>query len=298
MGFLVIFIGSQFIGAIPLGIATAIKAFQGVEIDLTDQWAVFSAFEPNVFLVLMLIPFVIGFLALVFWVKLVHRQPFRSLHSAKQKLDWKKIGFSFGLWAFITTVFILLDYYFSPEDYVWNFKLIPFMIMLLIAIVLIPIQTSFEEYLFRGYLMQGIGAAAKNRWVPLLGTSVLFGMLHIFNPEVAKVGYIVLISYIGSGLFLGVITLMDEGLELALGFHAANNLVTVLLVTADWTVFQTHSILKDVSDPSLGVEIFAPVFLMYPLLLFVFAKKYRWTQWQEKLFGTITPPEEPETLEV
>ena len=37
---------------------------------------------------------------------------------------------------------------------------------------------------------------------------------------------------------------MDEGLELALGFHAANNLIAVLLLTADWTAFQTHSILR------------------------------------------------------
>ena len=43
---------------------------------------------------------------------------------------------------------------------------------------------------------------------------------------------------------------MDEGLELALGFHAANNLFTALLVTADWTAFQTHSVLKDMSDPT------------------------------------------------
>jgi hypothetical protein len=32
------------------------------------------------------------------------------------------------------------------------------------------------------------------------------------------------VYYIGTGLFLGI-TLMDEGMELALGFHAANNLV-------------------------------------------------------------------------
>jgi hypothetical protein len=32
------------------------------------------------------------------------------------------------------------------------------------------------------------------------------------------------VYYIGTGLFLGILTLMDE-MELALGFHAANNLV-------------------------------------------------------------------------
>ena len=66
---------------------------------------------------------------------------------------------------------------------------------------------------------------------------------------------------------------MDEGLELALGFHAANNLIASLLLTADWTAFQTNSILKDVSDPSMGnLEIIFPVLVIYPIILFVLSK--------------------------
>lgn len=155
-----------------------------------------------------------------------------------------------------------------------------------------PLQTSFEEYLFRGYLLQGIGVLVKNRWFPLLLTSVVFGLLHISNPEVDKIGKVIMIYYIGTGLFLGIITIMDEGLELALGFHAANNLFTALLVTADWTAFQTHSIFKDMSDPSKAgfLEIFLPVFIVFPILIFIFAKKYKWTNWKEKLFGRVEAP--------
>jgi membrane protease YdiL (CAAX protease family) len=98
-----------------------------------------------------------------------------------------------------------------------------------------------------------------------------------------------MVYYIGTGLFLGIITLMDDGLELALGFHAANNMFTALLVTADWTAFQTYSIYRDISDPDpLGIlEIFVPVFVVFPILLFIFAKKYKWTNWQEKLLGKV-----------
>lgn len=137
--------------------------------------------------------------------------------------------------------------------------------------------------------MQGIGVLCKNRWLPLIITSVTFGLLHIFNPEIEKLGYILLVHYIGTGFFLGIITLMDEGLELALGFHAANNLFTALLVTADWTAFQTNSILRDVSDPDVSnAEIFASVLIIYPILILIFAKVYKWTNWKEKLIGTIT----------
>ena len=187
------------------------------------------------------------------------------------------------------TGFVLVDHYLSPENYVFNFKLVPFLILAAIAILLVPLQTSFEEYLFRGYLMQGIGVLCRNRWVPLIFTSVLFGLLHIANPEIEKIGYVLLVHYIGTGFFLGIITLMDEGLELALGFHAANNLFTALLVTADWTAFQTNSVLRDVSDPDIGsTEIFASVLIIYPILIFVFAKVYKWNNWKDKLTGPVT----------
>ena len=81
---------------------------------------------------------------------------------------------------------------------------------------------------------------------------------------------------------------MDEGMELSLGFHAANNLVGALLVTADWSAFQTHSILKDISEPSAGFDVIAPVLIIYPIMLFIFAKKYNWTNWKKNLLAKFT----------
>ena len=93
--------------------------------------------------------------------------------------------------------------------------------------------------------MQGFAKLTRNRWLPLILTSIIFGMLHVFNPEIVKLGMWLLFYYIGTGFFFGIMTLMDEGIELALGFHIANNLITALLVTADWTAFQTYSVLKE-----------------------------------------------------
>jgi membrane protease YdiL (CAAX protease family) len=182
---------------------------------------------------------------------------------------------------------IVALYYTQPANFVWNFKPEKFFIFLVLALFLIPMQTSFEEYLFRAHMMQGIGLATNSRLIPLIITSVLFGLMHIANPEVGKIGYIIMVYYIGTGFFLGIITLMDEGLELALGFHAANNLVGALLLTADWTAFQTNSVLKDLSEPSAGFDILMPVFVIFPILLFVFSKVYSWTNWKQKLTGKL-----------
>ena len=138
-------------------------------------------------------------------------------------------------------------------------------------------------------MFQGLGAAFKNRLAPLLITSISFGLLHSFNPEVAKLGYGLISIYIITGLFLGIITLIDEGLELAIGFHAANNLVIALLVTSDWTVFQTNSLYKDVSDPVLAEYIILPL-IIYSLVGFILSKKYKWSAWKLKLTGSVSNP--------
>ena len=91
--------------------------------------------------------------------------------------------------------------------------------------------------------------------------------------------------YIGTGFFFGIMSLMDDGIELAIGFHVANNLVTAILVTADWTAFQTESLYKDISTPVLEQELILFLLLIYPLTLFYLGRKYLWNDWRNKLTG-------------
>ena len=272
------------LGQIPYTFILIAKAVEaGLDLQKLDMSQTMTLLDSNLNLFLMLLSFAAGLLGIFFVVKTLHKQSIRSLTTSRLKIDWKRFWFAFLFWGIISSGLVLIDHYMSPENYVFNFKLVPFLILAAIAIVLVPLQTSFEEYLFRGYLMQGIGVLCKNKWVPLVITSLLFGLLHIANPEIDKLGYILLVHYIGTGFFLGIITLMDEGLELALGFHAANNLFTALLVTADWTAFQTNSVLIDISDPAdiESSEIFFSVLIVYPILIFIFAKVYKWTNWKE-----------------
>ena len=266
------------VGQIPFLIAfISSMATNTVDIDSSSNpMELLNIIPPNLRLFLMLFPFAFSFIGVWLVIQKIHEQKIISVVTARKKIDFNRILFAFLLWSLITVSMILYDYYSSPENYLWNFKLIPFLYMFLIAIFLIPIQTSLEEIVFRGYLMQGFGNWFRNRWAPLLLTSIIFGSLHLANPEVAKLGYGIMIYYVGTGLFLGIMTLMDEGLELAIGWHAANNLVGALLVTADWTAFQTNSVLKDISEPNLYPEMIFSILIFYPIILFVFSKKYNW----------------------
>ena len=286
VGSIVIVVAST-IGQIPLLLAVIAKSYaDGKEIP-ENQEDIMKVFESNTTLFLILISFVFAIMGLFLVNKYLHKQSFLTIITSRNTIDWNRVVVSFLLWSMITIVSTVLLYYTSPEDFVINFKAIPFILLVVIAILLIPIQTTCEELVFRGYLMQGFGNLVNYKWFPLLMTSLIFGTMHIFNPEVSKIGYIILVYYIGTGFFLGIITLMDEGTELAIGFHAANNLIGALLVTTDWTVFQTNSILKDISEPTAGFDIILPIVIIYPILLFIFSKKYNWNDWKEKLTGKI-----------
>ena len=252
-----------------------------------DPMAALRSLDKNLQLILLLIPFLVGFLGLFLVVKKIHNISLTSISTSRNSLDWNRIMYAFSVWSVVSILLIFGDYFFNPDSYEWNFNLKSFSLLLIISILLMPIQTSLEEYIFRGYLMQGFSFLFNSRWVALFITSIVFGSLHFSNPEVQKLGLGVMAYYIGTGLFLGILTLMDEGIELALGFHASNNIMTALFVTSSWTVFQTESILIDISEPTLGGETFFSLFILYPGFIFLMSRKFNWSGWKNKLISKL-----------
>ncbi|CAI8446474.1 MAG: Uncharacterised protein [Polaribacter sejongensis] len=287
----VVFVGWQFVGVIPLFVVASMHSASMSELvnSVKDNFMTLGI-DNNLFLFLMILMFIFGLISLFVSVKFIHKRNFTALVTSRESIDWKRFWFGFILWGIIATVVIILGIFISPENYVWNFKPVPFFTLLAVSFLFLPFQTSFEELLFRGYFMQGIGILARNRWLPLILTSVCFGLLHAANPEVQKLGSISMVFYIGTGLFYGMTTLMDEGTELSLGLHAVNNIIAAIFVTTNWTVFQTDALYVDTSEPSVGWEMFFPVFVLYPLMLFIFSRKYGWKNWIEKLSGKIEEP--------
>ena len=246
--------------------------------------------DNNLFLFLMIIPFAFGLFGLIIAIKKIHNLPFLKVLTARKQFDWRRTIIAFIAWFAISYTMIMIDYFISPEHYILNFKLIPFIILVFVSVMFIPFQSSFEEVYFRGYLMQGFGVITKYRVVALIITSMAFGLLHGANPEVAKLGNLLLIYYVITGFFFGIITLMDDGLELTLGLHAANNIFTALFVTTNWSVFQTDALFIDNSEPEMNWMLFVPLFLVYPLVLLWFSKKFAWKNWRQKLFGNVEIP--------
>ena len=86
---------------------------------------------------------------------------------------------------------------------------------------------------------------------------------------------------------------MDEGLELALGFHLGNNLMAALLITSDFSAIQTDAIFKysgKENPVDMLNEMILSIVFVYPIILFIFAKKYNWSHWKKKLSGKVEIP--------
>ena len=260
--------------------------------DLEDVYDMMAQIPPLLNLTINLAPFALLLGALFFLVKFLHERSITSLTTSRQKIDWSRFRFSFLLVTTISLVGFVLSYFADPSQYVLQFDWVKFSMLLLVSLLLFPFQIGLEEYLFRGYLMQHLGVIVKNKWFPLLFTSLFFGLAHSANPEVAELGLVTMVFYIGTGLFLGICTLMDEGIELALGFHLGNNLLAALLVTADYSALKTDAIFKltGESQATSLTDVLLPIIIYYPIFLIVFSKKYGWEHWKNRLTGRVINP--------
>lgn len=238
-----------------------------------SNWIVFA---------IQLLPFVTGLIVLKICVEVLHKRRFLSVITSRNSIDFKRFFFATGLWLLVLTVFLVMAKSAgAPVVLRWNpEEQLP---LLAVCLVLLPIQTAFEDIMYRGYLFQGLARSTGVVWLALLILALLFGWMHAGNPEVKMFGYWVLPYYILSGLFMGTLAHLDDGLELGMGYHFANNFFGAMIVTNNWQVFQTDALYLDNSEPYFGWENYLTILVVQPVLLYLFYKIYRWKNPVKKL---------------
>ncbi len=236
--------------------------------------------DNNLGLLLMFTIFIGATIFFLLGVKFIHRKSLKGLITHRSRINWPKVFFGLIVWLFFMSFFEIILYFISPETYYFNADWGKVLILLAICLTVLPIQTTLEELLFRSYLMKGIGLYAKSKWIPLIITSLLFGLVHGSNPEVAKYGIVPMqLYYISAGLLLGIMTIMDDGLELAIGVHAATNIYGALFVCYDGSVLQTDSIWH-VTD--INAWTMAGVFILSGIIFLMISKKmFDWGSWSK-----------------
>ena len=154
IGSLLIILASS-IGQIPLFVSVMAKSFSEGKAVPSDQNDLLKVFNSNLTLFLIMLSFAFAVCGIYFVIRYLHSQSMMSIVTSRSKIDWNRIGFSFGVMATLTIISTVIEYYLNPSDFAVNFNLLPFVCLFFIATIMIPIQTSCEELVFRGYLMQG-----------------------------------------------------------------------------------------------------------------------------------------------
>jgi membrane protease YdiL (CAAX protease family) len=243
----VVLIVSNTIGALPLLIAILLKSASNPEI-----FSLFSTnpndfsvlgFNSNTLFVMMLFPFIAGLSAFILFVKPLNSRTLKSTINGTGKIRWNRFLISAAVWLGLSAIYFLTYFHLDPHNFSLNNNSISIIILAVISTLLIPFQAAFEEILFRGYLMQGFTALLRNRWFPLFMTSVLFGLMHALNPEVKQYGFLTMMpQYVLFGLIFGIITILDDGIEAAMGAHTANNTFLCIMVTNKSSALQTPAL--------------------------------------------------------
>ncbi|MBM3420269.1 MAG: CPBP family intramembrane metalloprotease [Bacteroidetes bacterium] len=278
--FIVVLFAANSVGAAPM-LFFYIKALindPSAAIKLTENPSDFTVLgvSQNTSLFLMLFPFLAVTTAFALIVKPLHDRTLMQTINGSGSFRWGRLLSGAGVWAALSAIYLFAYLKAEPDNFSLNNTSITLLPLILISITLIPFQAGSEELLMRGYLMQGFYRAVPKKWVPLLLTSVIFGLLHSFNPEVKDFGFLTMMpQYILFGLVFGITVLLDDGIEIAIGAHSANNIFLAVMLTHKSSALQTPSVFEQL-DVFPWLE-FAGLFVMSSVFLVLLGKKYGWS---------------------
>ncbi|WP_236067817.1 CPBP family intramembrane glutamic endopeptidase [Streptomyces brasiliscabiei] len=101
-----------------------------------------------------------------------------------------------------------------------------FLLGLATVCLLVPFQAAAEEYVFRGWLTQTVGAWCRSPWIAVVPQAVLFAAAHGWGTPW---GFADLVVF---GLIAGLLTIRTGGLEAAIALHVLNNLLPLGILSA------------------------------------------------------------------
>ncbi|MDO5665709.1 MAG: type II CAAX endopeptidase family protein [Bacteroidia bacterium] len=297
--FLVAFLGGQMIGSIPLVTVTFIKMITSGTVGAKPESIMdFSAYgiSDNVGFALLIFAFVATFFTFALLIKPFHKRTVIETINGRNYIRKNRIWMGMLVWGIITIVGLIISLLTAQEgDIEVRFNIAKLIPLLLIVLILLPFQTTIEEIFFRGYLTQGVAARTKNRWIALIVVSLLFGFMHIANPEVKEFGFwLSMPQYILMGLLLGLVSILDDGIEIAIGIHFINNAFGALLTTHSSSIFKTDAIFKfNKVDPKFDL---ISISIATIIAFVVFAKIYKWDFSILNKKVEIAPPPTPTQL--
>ncbi|QNO38629.1 CPBP family intramembrane metalloprotease [Protaetiibacter sp. SSC-01] len=141
-----------------------------------------------------------------------------------------------------------------------------FVASVVIILLLVPLQSAAEEYVFRGLIMQTLGAWVRPVWIGIVLSTIIFTVGHTQYELWGMLS----VAVMGAGF--AIVTWRTGGLEAAIALHVVNNVISFLLLAS--------GVLGTTVMSSEGSTVLAP------LIQLVFTVGYlAWVEWGARRRG-------------
>lgn len=156
-------------------------------------------------------------------------RPVGLRHSVAFRIRWRWLLWCAGPALVVTVVSSALS--FLPVLFGETIEPVPvdpgaFALSVVIVILLVPLQSAAEEYVFRGLILQTLGAWIRPIWPGIVVSTIIFTVGHTQY----EIWGMLSVAVMGAGF--AVVTWRTGGLEAAIALHVVNNVISFLLLTS------------------------------------------------------------------
>ncbi len=216
---------------------------------------------------------------LVRCVRFFHRRGFWSLIGPYQRafVDLRKVAVAVVTLQFLVQIVLP----FGSWGEVAEVRAIPLWLALApFSLLVIFIQVSTEELVFRGYLQQQLACITRDPWVWMVLPSALFGAIHYWNGNSPPEGFVYAFWAFLLGLACADLTARTGTLGAAIGLHLGVNIVAIMFVgIQDWPFSGLALVLIAYFDPdALSAEIMAAgmIWVVFSMIMSVLSVLVIW----------------------
>ena len=157
--------------------------------------------------------------ALYIATKIVRDRPFSSYASSRGGWNFKLYLKALIIPFIALMIFQGIDVAINGADGTYHFSIL----FLIASLILVPLQCTAEEFVYRGLIMQTFGSWFKIPVLAIVLQAIIFSVSHGYNS-------LGLVEVFVSGLIFGFLTWKTNGIEVSSAMHTANNFSISLFI--------------------------------------------------------------------
>ena len=195
--------------------------------------------------------------ALYIATKIVRDRPFSSYASSRGGWNFKLYLKALIIPFIALMVFQGIDVVINGADGTYHFSIL----FLIASLILVPLQCTAEEFVYRGLIMQTFGSWFKIPVLAIVLQAIIFSVSHGYNS-------LGLVEVFVSGLIFGFLTWKTNGIEVSSAIHTANNFSISLFIM--------FGLISATSSPTFNNVVISIVFdiILCAIMYYIIMKTY------------------------